>query len=247
MSSILEDELELLKRPELLGLRIDDYSVGVRYAVVKLSSGTCGVAYYPHDVVSSTPRVSRKDAFSFAELALSDHLGERSLGIAAINALSWEAVPKSSVRYGDPLDSIDPKNKIVAMVGYFKPLTPRFSSARELLIIERKEMEGTYPPSKAKEAIGAASIVIITGSALVYGGMEDYLEWGKGAEDVIVIGPTSSMIPEPFFKRGADIVAGVEVTNCKRLLESDKLCRDVLRACGKKMYFSKNMTGHVEF
>jgi len=240
MGSILEDELELLKRPELAGLMIDDYNVGVKYAVVKLSSGTCGVAYYPHDVVSSTPRVRRKDAFSVAELALSDNLGERSLGVAAINALSWQVIPKSSVRYGDPIDDIDPKNKIVAMVGYFKPLLPRFSSAKELRIIERKGMEGTYPPSRAREALGTASIVIITGSALVYGGMEDYLEWSKGAEDVIVVGPTSSMLPEPFFKRGADIVAGVEVTNCKRLLESDKLCRDVLRVCGKKMYFSKN-------
>ncbi|MFQ6080347.1 MAG: Rossmann-like domain-containing protein [Candidatus Bathyarchaeia archaeon] len=240
MSFILEDELELLKKPELLGLRIDDYSVGMKYAVVKLSTGNCGVAYYPHDVVSSTPRARRRDAFSVAELALSDNLGERSLGVAAINALSWEVIPKSSVRYGDPTDSIDPRNKIVAMVGYFEPLLPRFSSARELRIIERKEMEGAYPPSKAKEAIGSASIVIITGSALVYGGMEDYLEYSKGAEDIIVMGPTSSMLPEPFFKRGADIVAGVEVTNCKKLLESDKLCRDVLRVCGKKMYFSKS-------
>jgi hypothetical protein len=240
MSSILEDELELLKRPELLGLRVDDYSIGVKYAVVKLSSGTCGVAYYPHDVVSSTPRVRRKDAFSVAELALSDNLGERSLGVAAINALSWEAVPKSLVRYGDPLDSIDPENKIVAMVGYFKPLLSRFSSARELRIIERKGMEGTYPLSKAEEAIRTASIVIITGSALVYGGMEGYLECSRGAGDVIVLGPTSSMLPEPFFKRGADIVAGVEVTNCEKLFKSDKLCRSVLRVCGKKMYFSKN-------
>ena len=221
-------------------MRIDDYSVGAKYAVVKLSSGTCGVAHYPHDVVSSTPRVKRKDAFSVAGLALSDNLGERSLGVAAINALSWEAVPKSSVKHGDPIDSIDPENKIVAMVGYFKPLLPRFSSARELRVIERKEMEGTYPPSKAEEAIGTASIVIITGSALVYGGMEDYLEYSKGAENVIVMGPTSSMLPEPFFRRGADIVAGVEITNCKKLLESDKLCRDILRVCGKKMYFSKN-------
>jgi len=240
MSSILEDELELLKRPELLSLMIDDYTVGVKYAVVKLSSGTCGVAYYPHDVVSSTPRIGRKDAFSVAELALSDNLGERSLGVAAINALSWEAIPKSSVRYGDPIDSVDPENEIVAMVGYFKPLLPRFSSAKELRIIERKGMEGTYPPSRAREALGTSSIVIITGSALVYGGMEDYLEWSKDAEDIIVMGPTSSMLPEPFFKRGADMVAGVEVTNCKNLFESYMICRDVLRVCGKKIYFSKN-------
>jgi uncharacterized protein (DUF4213/DUF364 family) len=58
------------------------------------------------------------------------------------------------------------------MVGYFRPLLHRFEHAGNLKIIERNEMEGVYPPEKAEEVLGEADVVLITGSCLVYGGLE---------------------------------------------------------------------------
>jgi len=207
---------------------------------VKLSSGKCGVSYYPKEFpLPKPPEIVNGNVLMAASLALSNNMGERSLGIAIMNALSWEVASESSVRFGDPLKDLEVGGKIVATVGYFHPLLGRLISAKEVRVVERKEMEGVYPPSKAKEALKGASVVLITGSALVYGGMEDYLSYSRGAEMVIVMGPTSSMLPQPFFNRGADIVAGVRITNCQKLFESDKLCKDIFDACAEKVYFKK--------
>jgi uncharacterized protein (DUF4213/DUF364 family) len=86
--------------------------------------------------------------------------------------------------------------------------------------------------------LGEADVVLITGSCLVYGGLERYLLLSKSAEKVIVLGPTSSMTPEPFFRRGADIVAGVKIENCSHLFESEGRVADVLKS-GVKVYFEK--------
>ncbi|MDI6806775.1 MAG: DUF364 domain-containing protein [Candidatus Aenigmarchaeota archaeon] len=234
MKTILEEELELLPKSEDL---VEDLSIGARYIALKLSSGKCAVSYRPREVFSY-PEIKGKNAISIAELALSDNLGERAIGITAINALTKFPTP---VRYGDPLDNLNVKDKVVATVGYFHPVIERFSSsAKELRVIERRDMPNTYPPEKAEEILKEASVVIITGSALVYGGMEDYLENSKNAEDVLVIGPTSSMHPEPFFRRGATMVGGIEILDSEKIFTSEKQCKDIFDVYTRKIYFARS-------
>ena len=60
----------------------------------------------------------------------------------------------------------------------------------------------------------------------------------RKASKVVVLGLTSSMMPEPFFRRGADIVAGVKIEGCERLFKSGGRAADVLKA-GVKVYFGK--------
>jgi len=214
---ILEDCIKLLEGHISEAPVIQRYCVGGRYSGVKLD-GEAGIAYTPADVMASFDLdldISGSDAMRIARWALNNDILKRTIGIATINALSWTIIPQHYRFYkADPLETIDIKNKIVAMVGHFPPLVEQFLPiVKELRVIERKDMEGTYRTEDAEAVMSDADIIIVTGSALIYGGIEEYLKHGGDAEEVIVLGPTASMLPDPFFKRGATIVAGIQILN----------------------------------
>jgi len=235
---ILDEAFNILLSRFRKGIEVEKWCIRERYVVLKLSSGVCGVAYYPYDITPNVPNLIVKDPIAAARLSMSRVAGRRAIGVAALNALTWALKPTPAFKIGDPLDALDVCGKRVAMVGYFKPLFCRFGCAKSLKIIERKSMEGVYPPEKAGEVLSEADIVLITGSCLVYGGLERYLRLSRKASKVIVLGPTSSMTPEPFFKRGADIVAGVKIEDCEQLFKSSGRAADVLKL-GVKVYFEK--------
>ncbi|MDI6902603.1 MAG: DUF364 domain-containing protein [Methanocellales archaeon] len=244
---ILEDLLELLQKhaPDSV---IEQYCIGGHYTGVKLEK-EMGVAYTPSDILLSfeLDNITGADAMRTARLALSDRILERTIGIATINALSWGIIPKRyQVCVGDPLKRIVIRDKIVVMVGYFPPVAEQLSSiAKDLRIIERKEMEGTHPSEDAEDVMSDADVIIITGSALIYGGMEVYLQYGMNADEVIVLGPTASMLPDPFFERGATIVAGIQITDPNAALDIISHAggvHDLIGKCARKVYFRAGRT-----
>jgi len=235
---ILREAFNILSERYKGGLKVRRCYVLQRYLVLELSTGVCGVAYYPRDLTPKEPKLTTRDPLAAAKLCMSRRAGRRAIGIAALNALTWSLKPIPEFKLGDPLDKLDVSGKRVAMVGYFKPILHRFDHAKSLKIIERKRMEGVYPPEKAKEVLSDADIVLITGSCLVYGGLERYLRLSKDASKVIVLGPTSSMVPEPFFKRGVDILAGIKIGKCEQIPKSIGRAADLFKA-GVKVYFEK--------
>ena len=56
-----------------------------------------------------------------------------------------------------------------------------------------------------------ADVAIITGSAMVEGGLDGLLELCKGAHEIVLAGPTASPWPEPFFARGVTVMGGIRV------------------------------------
>ncbi|MEM1994605.1 MAG: DUF364 domain-containing protein [Nitrososphaerales archaeon] len=235
---ILDEAFKIIAGRCIEGVEVKGWLVLKRYLLLELSTGVCGVAYYPYDLTPTAPKLALRDPLDAAKLCMSRVAGRRAVGVAALNALTWALKPTPPFKVGDPLDSLDFKGKSIGVVGYFKPIFWRFKSAKSLKIVERKKMKGVYPPEKAEEVLSGADIVLITGSCLVYGGLERYLKLAKGAEKVIVLGPTSSMTPEPFFKRGADIVAGVKIDSCSSLSKSRGRADDVLKA-SVKVYFER--------
>ncbi|MEW6189684.1 MAG: DUF364 domain-containing protein [Actinomycetota bacterium] len=237
---------------------VNRISTGDRYIAVKLGQ-KAGVAYRPK--MDSIP-IELKDAFCLAELALSGNLMERAIGIATINALSWLIIPQRlKYRRGDPTECIDIQGRTITMIGFFTPLVRRFASAQEIRVVERESFlpdEQTcclperqalkcpnvryFTSAQVGDAVRGAHAVIITGSALVYGGIEDYLQRAKISEEVMVVGPTSSMLPEPFFRRGATAVGGIEIFDADMLMdivESGGGTRDIINRCARKIWFRR--------
>ncbi|MFB6089782.1 MAG: Rossmann-like domain-containing protein [Halobellus sp.] len=164
-------------------------------------------------------------------------LAERALGIAAANALS---APLVDWRRGDPMALLDEDVERIATVGLFGPAFRKFDGV-EVRVIERDPIEDvpdpggvevrTYTPAGADVALRDAEVVFVTGSALIYGGIDQYLAAAPDEATVVVIGATASFLPEPLFEAGVDVVAGASVVDTAR-------ARDAVAAgaCGTDLH-----------
>jgi uncharacterized protein len=74
-------------------------------------------------------------------------------------------------------------------------------------------------PLVASERIPQEDVPIITGTTLINDSVEGILEMRKPGASVIVVGPTASMLPGPFFRRGVSVLGGVMVNEADRVLD----------------------------
>ena len=103
-----------------------------------------------------------------------------------------------------------------------KPLVPAIKNkTSKLWIFERgRSVDDTVLPDPAsEELLPKADIVIITGSAIANGTIGRLLELSKNARTVGIVGPSASIIPDPLFKRGVDVIGGRIVTNPERAMQ----------------------------
>jgi uncharacterized protein (DUF4213/DUF364 family) len=155
------------------------------------------------------------------ELAKSWDHGERVIGVATINALSQTVLKQTHDRYsvleGNTLDHLDIRpGESVAVVGNIRPLVHAIKSkTTRLRVFERGGSleEGVLPDAASEELIPEADLVFITGSAIANGTIGRLLQLSGKARQVILVGPSASMVPDPLFKRGVDLIGGVIVTN----------------------------------
>ena len=145
----------------------------------------------------------------------------RAVGLATLNALS---TPNIDWLVGDPMAALDTSVETVATVGLFRPAFKKFGGVsvrvveRDIGGIDPESLPERVPttlfsPDEADAAFDGADVCFITGSTLVYGGIDAYLATAREAAVplVVVVGATASMLPDPLFDRGVDLVAGARV------------------------------------
>ncbi len=241
--SIVDDLIELL-RSEADDIHVTDLRVGVFYTGIKLSTGYGGVAFTPVQEIPEAvccPRSYSRmpDAGSIVGRRLEEVLGyarsknplKCAVGVAAINAASHEHVFNKHHAYKihlhkDALEIVDIKgDHVVSMIGAFTPYIKKLKGVvKELHVYERSgralEEEGLppKPTEPMRAALQRSDIVIITGSALVTQTLDEILSYTCGAREVILVGPTSSMRPDPLFRRGVTVIGGVRIDDADRML-----------------------------
>jgi uncharacterized protein (DUF4213/DUF364 family) len=141
----------------------------------------------------------------------------RAVGIATLNAL---CAPNLAWQSGDPMALLDPDVDIIVTVGLFRPAFRKFGDV-EVRVVERAAVgdvatpDGvtlrTFEPAATAAAMAGADVVFVTGSTLVYGGIERYLAAAPATATVVCIGATASMLPDAFFEAGVDVLAGATV------------------------------------
>lgn len=235
---------QLRKVLEGRDLIVKDVRIGVFYTAAMLSTGHVGVAFTPRgledtvccprsaSLMPESGRLTGRPAWELAEYSKSVGPLKRALGIATLNALSSLGLELQGLRRGrmlldtDPADvmEIGPDN-VVALVGAFTPYIRRFKDdVRKLYIIEknpkalrRDELKFWKPPEEAEEALKEADIVLMSGSVLVEGGIDELLESARGSK-VAIVGPTTPPWPDPFFDSGVYALGGVKVLDGDRLI-----------------------------
>ena len=173
---------------------VKDVRIGLCYTAVLLDSGSAGVAFtFRHDIPPGCicPQgggpLAGKKAEEVIKLVTSADLIERTVGIAAANALINEE--SRGVVEGDTLEVLAPGTEdIVGMVGYFGPVVPKLKEAvKELIIFEKvqERSQGIYPEEKAFEMLPSCTVAIITSTALINGTLEKLLDASKNCKKTL--------------------------------------------------------------
>ncbi len=227
-------------------LTVTDVRIGVFYTAALLSSGHTGVAFTPRDLSDTVccPRsaaaappsghLAGQDAWALADYAQSAVPLRRAVGVAVLNALSALAMEHHGVPGGKLLPGMDALKAAqveaqdeVAMVGGFVPFIKALKGQVSNLWVVDKHPEALKPdelpfwrsPEQALETLSRASVVVITGSSLVEGGIEALLDAASGARRIVLAGPTASPWPPTFFARGVHVLGGIRVLDGPRMLQ----------------------------
>ncbi len=248
---------------------IEDVRLGVFYTGVKLKTGHGGVAYTPiHELPDAVccPKASKKMPnagnllnYSTSELlnyAMDNNPLKSAIGVAVINAISNLLMDNGYNNYKvwnykDALDLVDiDKNDRVAMIGAFPPFIRKIKDytnnihviERNPRALDRDELTTLYSEEKGKEIIPESDILIITGVTVVNHTIDGILDIAKKAKDIVIVGPTASMIPDPLFKKGATLLAGVKIYDANKMLKiigEGGAGYDFFEDCGHKIAIRK--------
>lgn len=159
--------------------------------------------------IPNAGRLTELSCYELAQLALSSEPPQTSVGVAAMNALLVDALKEDMVEDGDGADVLARvgEGKRVALIGHFPFVNKLRSCVSELMVFEKRPLEGDLRAEEVEKLLPSAQVVAITGSAFVNHTIEHLLELSRDAEFVMVIGP-STPLSEVLFEFGVDVIAG---------------------------------------
>ena len=246
--SIARELIEIIKDSDVINqLKIvpGDIRIGVFYTGVVLNTGHAGMSYTPIQEIPEAVCCPRSHAkmpaagkllnMQIAELmdyALDDNALKAAVGIATINALSAilledEACQYKPSAYGNALDLVKITGEdTVAMVGAFPPFIKRIREiTNKLFVIEKNprvagkgDMIEIESEARLREIIPQANIIVITGVTLVNHTLGSILDLSKKASEIVIVGPTASVYPEPLFARGVTVMGGVRIVDAAKMI-----------------------------
>ena len=252
-------------------IRVEDLVIGVFFTGVKLTTGHGGCAFTPVGEIpeavccpTSAARMPQAGALEgrpvseILNYALDRNVLKSAIGVATLNALTQLIIDSEKdgdyqiVKNEDGFDllKIEP-HETVSLVGAFGPYIRRLKTmGNPFFIIEKNpqtlrsdEIRYFKPEPEMRSAIEKSKILIITGTAIVNHTIDSILSLIRDGIRTAIIGPTASMIPDAFFKRGVDIMAGVRITNSDemiKILKQGGSAYHLLKECSEKIAFVKN-------
>jgi uncharacterized protein len=249
---------------------IDDLVIGIFFTGVKLSTAHAGVAFTPIGEVpeavccpTSAARMPQagnlegKPVSEILKYSLDPNVLKSAIGVAAMNAVSQLILESGNgdeyrvVKEADGFDLlyIQP-NETVTLIGAFGPYirrlkmmgNPFFIVEKSPLPLRPDEMKYFKPASEMSSALQKSDVVVSTGTAIVNHTMDSILSSVSSKHRVAIIGPTASMIPDAFFERGVQVMAGVRIldpTLMMKILKQGGSAYHLLKECSEKMALIK--------
>lgn len=199
------------------------------FGAVELDSGAVGLSYVLLDDTLARltgasgggahagQALAGRDALALARLWRDGRGAERTLGFAAVNALSRHLFDRDGQVPPDATDSIaglDPQpGEHIGMVGFFPPLVkPVTARGARLTVLElRADLAGAHPGFTVtldRAALRGCDKVLMTSTVLLNDTLDAVLEGCRGARAVAMIGPGAGCLPEPLFARGVTAIGG---------------------------------------
>lgn len=237
-------ETQLGARLDSIGLA--EAIIGLFYTGARLSTGHAGVAFTPRNDIPEAvccPRSAARmpDSGKLRGGKIRDLLPyswdsnvlKRALGVAIVNALSqylwdergfdgYDIIPDK-----DAIEAIDfTQAKAITMVGAFVPFIRQLKALeKDFIILERepralKEDELKYfrPQAERRQVLAQSELVILTGATIVNHTIDELLSFIPSSAQVVLAGPTASMIPTAFFRRGVNFLGGIRIIDAEKAI-----------------------------
>lgn len=239
VESILGDTID--------SLRVERAVLGLFFSGVKLSDGSGGVCFTPIKEIPEAvccPSSAKAMPYSgrLSEISIRKYLDDlaspnmlkKSLAIAVLNALSsicWKQFPNTEYEMELGKDAFEairiPSAGKSVVIGALIPVLRRLiKEGADFTVLEQDpatlkpaEMPFYAPPERAAELVPEADLLVITGVTILNDTLPGLLELAKPGAEIVVTGPTASMLPDAFFKRGVTMLGGVLVTQADELLD----------------------------
>lgn len=249
-SILIETILEIQKilGGDFETITIERVVIGIFFTGVKLSDGSCGICFTPiKEIPEAVCCPSSARAMPYPGKFTGRPAGEfirdlscapplkKALGIAILNALSdscRKRRPDPGYRTETGNDALEtlplPEDGYVVVVGALVPVLRRLKVRGkpfgilelDLRTLKPDELPFAVPREKADDAIRRANLLVITGTTLINNTLEPLLAGARPGAGIVVVGPTASMLPGAFFRRGVTVLGGDTVTDPDRLLDT---------------------------
>ena len=221
--------------------------LGLFFTGVKLSTGHGGLCFTPIKEIpgavccpssaSAMPlsgRLKGRPVREYLDDIFCGSVLRKTLGIAALNALSsliWDLEPPVdyTIECGqDAFDVLDlQKAQQTVVVGALVPILRRLLAEerpfhvleQDIRTLKHRELEHYAPPEAAPELIPQADLLVITGVTILNDTLPELLALAKPGAEIVVTGPTASMLPDALFAAGVTMSGGILVTNADEALE----------------------------
>ncbi len=212
-------------------LELVDFGFALPYTWV-LVEGEAGKALgvamtLPEEVQRYTNSISEPSLEAFIEKADSLNVIERTLGLAAINAVSQYHIDLSGAEWTDVLELLRGEAGKVALVGNMPPLARALRErGYELYIFERNPKlwdKNTYSDALEYHLLPEMDVVIASATCLVNGTIDMLIDRAKRAKLFVLTGPTGQLLPE--FLKGTRVthLAAMKVVDFQKALLGLKL------------------------
>lgn len=250
---------------ELGRITVERAVFGLFFTGVKLSTGHGGVCFTPlkelpqavccPSSAKAMPLSGRLCGRPVAECLLDlthDNILRKTLAIATLNALTaacWEKQPPSGYTVARGMDAFDeveiPEVGKTVVIGALVPMLRKLlATGADFNVLEQdgrtlkgNELEHYAPADDAPKYVPHADLLVITGTTVLNDTLPGLLALAKPGAEILVTGPTASMLPDAFFKRGVTMTGGVMVTDADALL-------DIISEAGSGYhFFGKSWTG----
>lgn len=223
-------------------LTISQAIIGVFNTAVKLSDGSYGVAstlsnlemefdkkHRDYDVFSPG-QIEEQKVIDLFETTRKTKITD-TLKVSVLNAISSKIIENGNYKIignTDPIDLIDlTGNKTVTIVGAFDSYINKVAASNcKLNVLElnfdalRDEHKQYFVAAeKFPEVIPVSDIVIITGLTIVNSTIDGLLAATNPKSQVIITGPSSSMIPDVLFENNVDIIGSIRITKPEMLMK----------------------------
>lgn len=235
MSTLNEEIVEEIQKraPSLQDIpEIRMVAISLGYTFVELSNDTMGVCFTSRSESGSCSHYPRAGTLSstpileLTELMLSSNPLEKSVGVAAVNAMSQTIMLNEPEKYrymkSDFLNILPfhGRKLTVGMVGNIGPFIPfLLKQASSLIVVDDNSALKTgfqksgYTISRDIGDLSNVEILIITGSSAAVGDFDQVIETAKSAAFIGVVGPSAGWLPDPAFRRGVHAVGATEIVD----------------------------------